>query len=105
MIGVIRVRPSTPPPWPALLFANGATPDGRTHPVVRRVALALARSGYATFVPDLPGISVGELTPATVAAAVECTQHVAGARETRYGRVGLIGVSVGGTLALLFAVR
>ena len=97
------VRPGTPPPWPALLFANGATPDGRTHPVVRRVALALARSGYATFVPDLPGISVGELTPATVAAAVECTQHVAGARETRYGRVGLIGVSVGGTLALLAA--
>jgi acetyl esterase/lipase len=97
------VRPSGPPPWPTLLFANGATPDGRAHPVVRRLALALARSGYATFVPDLPGIAVGELTPATLAAAVECTQHVTCARETRHGRVGLVGVSVGGTLALLTA--
>lgn len=97
------VRPGGPPPWPAFLFANGATPDGRAHPVVRRLALALARSGYATFIPDLPGISAGELTPATLAAAVACTQEVADARETRYRRVGLVGVSVGGTLALLAA--
>ena len=97
------VRPGGPPPWPAFLFANGATPDGRAHPVVRRLALALARSGYATFIPDLPGISSGELTPATLAAAVECAQEIADARETRYGRVGLVGVSVGATLALLVA--
>lgn len=85
------------------MFANGATPDGRAHPVVRRLALSLARSGYATFIPDLPGISAGEMTPASLAAAVECIQEVSDAPETRCGRVGLVGVSVGGTLALLAA--
>ena len=97
------VRPGRPPPWPAFLFANGATPDGRAHPVVRRLALALARSGYATFIPDLPGISGGELTPATLARPSSAHRKVADARETRHGRVGLVGVSVGGTLALLAA--
>jgi acetyl esterase/lipase len=97
------VRPAGAPPWPAFLFANGATPDGRAHPVVRRLALALARSGYATFIPDLPGISGGELTPATLAAAVECAQEIADSPETKDGRVGLVGVSVGATLALLVA--
>ena len=97
------VLPDRPPPWPALLFTNGATPNGRAHPVVRRMALALARSGYATFVPDLPGVAQGELTLASLAAAVECTQEVVDAPETRNRRVGLVGVSVGGTLALLAA--
>jgi hypothetical protein len=31
------VRPATSPPWPALMFMNGATPDGRTHITVQRL--------------------------------------------------------------------
>lgn len=97
------VLPAGEPPWPTLVFANGATPDGRAHPVVRRLTIALARSGYAAYVPDLPGIAQGELTPATLAAAVECAHTVADLPETRRGEIGLVGVSVGGTLALLVA--
>ena len=70
---------------------------------MRRLGLALARSGYAVYIPDLPGVADGELSPATLAAATECAMEVADAEETRGGRVGLVGVSIGGTLALLVA--
>ena len=97
------VRPAVAPPWPAFVFANGATSDGRSHPVVRRLALALARSGYALYIPDLPGVADGELSPATLTAATRCAIEVADAEDTDGGRVGLVGVSIGGTLALLVA--
>ncbi len=95
------IRPAGPPPWPALLFANGATPDGRAHPVIVRLGVALARSGHAVCIPDLPGITVGELTPATLRAALACTAELADDPGTRNGRVGLVGVSLGASLALL----
>ncbi len=99
------IRPSTPPPWPSFVIANGATPDGRAHPIVRRFGVALARSGYAVYIPDLPGIAEGVLTPATLAAAVGATTEIVDARETWAGRAGIVGVSVGGTLALLVAAH
>ena len=97
------VRPRTPPPWPAILFANGATPDGRAHPGARRFMSSLARAGHVVFVPDLPGIANGVMSLETLAAAVECATAGADAVETRAGRIGLVGVSIGGTLALLVA--
>src|SRR5690348_18478697 len=57
------VRPSSSPPWPTLVFMNGATPDGRRHPTVRRLGLALARAGVLVLIPDLPGVAGGELSP------------------------------------------
>jgi hypothetical protein len=63
------VRPTGAPPWPALVFMNGATPDGRTHPIVLRLSAALARTGHLVFIPDLPGIAGGELSPLTLASA------------------------------------
>jgi pimeloyl-ACP methyl ester carboxylesterase len=97
------VRPSGPPPWPTLVFANGATPDGRTHPAVLRLGRALARPGHLVLIPDLPGISVGELSPATLAAAIALTRAAVDKPEAADGRVALAGVSVGGSLALLTA--
>jgi pimeloyl-ACP methyl ester carboxylesterase len=97
------VRPTTAPPWPAILFVNGATPEGRTHAVVRRLASSLARSGHIVFVPDLPGIANGELSPRTLGAAIECATCAADAAETRDSRIALVGVSIGGTVALLVA--
>src|SRR5581483_1498201 len=57
------VRPTTSPPWPALVFMNGATPDGRNHATVRRLGVALARAGVVVFIPELPGVAGGALTP------------------------------------------
>ena len=82
------VRPTGAPPWPALVFMNGATPDGRTHPTVLRLSAALARTGHLVFIPDLPGIAGGELSPVTLANAVAFTQEVVGfaRRRRRPGR-------------------
>src|SRR5438093_8199822 len=79
----VVVRPTTPPPWPAIMFVNGATPEGRAHTVVRRLAASLARSGHVVLVPDLPGIASGELSPRTLDAAVACATCAADAAETR----------------------
>ena len=97
------MRPRTTPPWPTVLFANGATPDGRAHPVVRRVGVALANAGCLVYVPDLPDIAGGELSPRALAAAVDCATLAADSPECIDGRLGLVGVSIGGTLALLVA--
>ncbi len=99
----VTVRPRSAPPWPAVMFVNGATPDGRAHPGVRRFAASLARAGYIVFIPELPGVAAGELSLPTVEASVESAVRAVDSAETRDGRIALVGVSVGGTLALLTA--
>lgn len=92
-----------PPPWPALVFMNGATRDGRAHPLVLRLGQALARIGRLVVIPDLPGIADGELSPATLATSVAFVEATADTSEAAAGRVALVGVSIGGSLALLTA--
>ena len=97
------VRPTRRPPWPALVFSNGATPDGRAHPAVLRLGLTLARTGYVVLIPDIPRIAGGELSPSTLARSVDCVEAVTELPEVAQGRVALAGVSVGASLALLTA--
>lgn len=97
------VQPASRPPWPALVFMNGATPDGRSHPTVQRLAIALARAGVSVYIPDLPGVAAGELSPETLAYSVAVAEAAAGSPDAADGRVALAGVSIGGTLALLTA--
>jgi pimeloyl-ACP methyl ester carboxylesterase len=97
------VQPAAAAPWPALVFMNGATPDGRAHPMVLRLGLALARTGRCVLIPDLPGVAGGELSPATLAASSAFTGAAAAAPDTAPGHVALAGVSVGASLALLVA--
>jgi pimeloyl-ACP methyl ester carboxylesterase len=92
-------------PWPAILFVNGATRLGRREPEVQDLARGLARAGYLVVVPDLKGLQDGELTDATVAATVSAARAVADRPDVRGGDVGLVGVSLGGTLALLVAEK
>ena len=102
-VPVTVVRPSGRGPWPALVFMNGATPDGRAHPMVLRLSLALARAGRFVLIPDLPGIAGGELSPATLATSIAFAQAAVAAPEVANGRIALAGVSIGGSLALLCA--
>ncbi len=104
-VPVTVVQPTGAPPWPALVFMNGATPDGRAHPMVLRLSHALARTGHLVFIPDLPGIAGGELSPATLATASTFARHAADANEAADGRIALAGVSVGASLALLVAAE
>ena len=91
----------TSPPWSTVVFMNGATPDGRTHPTVLRLGTALAGTGHLALIPDLPGIAGGELSPATLAASIGLTADAVTASDVAQGRVALAGVSIGASLALL----
>ena len=96
-------RPGRARPCATLVFINGVTARGRRHPDVRRLARALARAGFLVLVPDLPGLARGEISEDTVAAAVDVGCAAADWPEARAGRIGLLGLSVGTTLALLAA--
>ena len=98
-------RPADSPPWPGVVFLNGATRRGRRHPDVQDLARGLARAGFLVLVPDLPGLRLGEITDRTVGGAVEVTRAAAARGDVDNGRVSLVGVSVGATLALLAAER
>jgi pimeloyl-ACP methyl ester carboxylesterase len=78
------------------VIVNGAAELGRREPALRRLARGLARAGYLVYIPDLPGLARGELTEQSLEAIVNAA-HAAG------DRVGLVGVSVGTSLALLAA--
>jgi pimeloyl-ACP methyl ester carboxylesterase len=97
------VRPAGDPPWPTVVFVNGATRRGRFHPDVQRLARGLARAGFVVFVPDLPGLSSGELTLRTVRATVAVADAAARSPDSKGDRVGFAAVSVGASLALLAA--
>ena len=103
-VPTVVVRPARGEgPWPSVVFVNGATTRGRHHPTVRRLARGLARAGYLVLVPDPPGLAAGELTSRTLAGTVRVVRTAADRRDARAGRVSVIGVSSGASLALLAA--
>jgi alpha-beta hydrolase superfamily lysophospholipase len=85
-----------------VVFVNGVTRRGRFHSTVRRLAIGLARTGHVTLVPDLPGLGVGELTPWTVERLVAVVAAALRFPDV-HGRVAFVGVSAGGSLALVAA--
>jgi len=99
------VTPAEKGPWPAIVFVNGATPLGRRHPHVRALAGGLARAGYLVLVPELPGLARGELTSETIDATARVASEASARADVRGGKTALLGVSSGGTLALLAAAR
>ena len=98
-------RPAGDGPWPALVIVNGATAEGRREPALQRLVRGLARAGYLVALPDLPGLPEGRLAEGTVESAVDVARAVADRPDARDGRVGLVGVSVGTSLALLAALE
>lgn len=92
-------------PYPAVVFVNGTLREGRKYEEVRDLARGLARAGYLTVVPDLPGLRTDTISPKTVSETVEVAREVSGRPDARAGKVGLMGVSTGGTLAILAAER
>ncbi len=87
----------------AVLLVLGVNNVGRNHPVVERVADALARTGVAVLVPDSAVLLEGRLDAGEVDGVVRAYETLAARPEVDPDRVGVAGFSVGGSLALLAA--
>jgi pimeloyl-ACP methyl ester carboxylesterase len=94
-------RPAGEGAWPAIFLVNGTVRKGRKLPEVRNLAEGFARAGYLVVVPDLPGLTEDRLTPQTADAATQVTREISGRPDVEDGKVALVGVSTGATLALL----
>jgi dienelactone hydrolase len=90
-------------PAGAILLVLGVNNVGRNHPVVERVADALARTGVAVLVPDSRTLLAGRLEVGEIDGVVRAFELLANRPEVDRTRVGIAGFSVGGSLALLAA--
>jgi pimeloyl-ACP methyl ester carboxylesterase len=97
---MIVVRPRRRVPRGAIVFLNAATQKGLAEEGVQRLLALFGRAGFLAVAPELPGLADGEVTPATLEAAVAAAVEVADASG---GRVALAGASTGAGLAVLAA--
>src|SRR5215204_373894 len=97
------VRPAGEGPWPAIFLVNGTVRNGRKLPEVRNLAEGFARAGYLVVVPDLPGLTEDRITPQTADGTTQVAREISGRPDVEDGKVALVGVSTGATLALLAA--
>lgn len=94
-------RPARGPgPWPAVLLYPGVTREGRRHTAFVGLGQGLAAVGYLAVVAEPDGLARGELTATTATEALSAARAVVARPDTARGRVALLGVSGGGTLAL-----
>jgi acetyl esterase/lipase len=90
-------------PAGAMLLVFGVNNLGRNHPAIERVADGLARTGVAVLVPDSRTLLAGRLEVGEIDGVVKAFEVLAARPEVDPGRVGIVGFSVGGSLALLAA--
>jgi acetyl esterase/lipase len=90
-------------PAGAMLLVFGVNNLGREHPAVRRVADGLARSGVAVLVPDSATLLEGRLEVGEIDGVVRAFELLQSQPAVDRSRIGIVGFSVGGSLALVAA--
>ncbi|HEV7200308.1 MAG TPA: hypothetical protein VGO32_05840 [Candidatus Limnocylindria bacterium] len=90
-------------PVGAVIFVSGINSQGRSHPALIRVAKAIARSGAGVYIPELPFFFQAEVDASEVGRIVAAFQDLAEHPEVDPSRIGIMGISVGGSLALIAA--
>lgn len=95
----------TPPgggPHPGWVVLHGLTVPGRRHRSLLRFAQALASTGAAVLVPDIPSWRALQLdTAAADSTLIAAARDLAGRRGVAEGGVGVVGFSFGATRALV----
>jgi acetyl esterase/lipase len=86
-----------------MVLVLGVNNVGRNYPAVASFAAAMARSGVAVLVPDSAELLAGNLAPSETAGIVDAFDLLAARPEVDPQRIGIVGLSVGGSLALLAA--
>ncbi len=89
---------------PGIVIAVGAAPLGRHDPHVVQLARAFVRAGRAVLVPDLT-LRTGTLDAADLQRITAAFQALAAMPRVDPRRVGLLGISWGGALAVVAAAR
>ncbi len=90
-------------PAGAMLLVFGVNNLGRNHPAIERVADGLARTGVAVLVPDSRTLLEGRLEVGEIDGVVRAFGLLAARPEVDPERMGIVGFSVGGSLAMLAA--
>jgi dienelactone hydrolase len=88
---------------PAIVVILGVYPAALDDPAVRRLGDGLARTGIVALIPDSPRLREGHVTLAEIDAIVGAVEALRQMPEVDPDRIGLVGLSVGGGLALLAA--
>jgi acetyl esterase/lipase len=90
----------------AALLVSGLHPSGIDEPRLVRLARAIAASGIAVVTPDIPELSRFEITPAIPDAIEAATGWLAAQPDLSANqKVGLMGISFSGGLAIVAAAR
>ena len=90
-------------PAPGLVLVLGALREGRRYPLLEKAARAIARRGFAVLVPELGRLRSLVLGEDAVEDLVASARALRGQDGVLDAPVGLIGFSLGGSLALLAA--
>jgi dienelactone hydrolase len=90
-------------PVGAIIFVSGVNDQGRAHPALARIAEALARAGAAVYIPELPIFFDVRVEAGEVGRIVTAFQALARRPEVDPDRIGIMGISVGGSLSLIAA--
>ena len=90
-------------PVGAVLFVSGINEQGRAHPALTRVAQAISRTGAAVYIPELPVFFNTMVDETEVGRIVTAFDAVAHRPEVDPERIGIMGVSIGGSLSLIAA--
>lgn len=96
-------RPRGDGPWPAVVFVTGADAAGRESEDIVGLGNALARAGYVTIVPDLPGLTDGAVSTRTLDATGAAVVAASRLDVVEGERVAVVSVSAGASLAILAA--
>ena len=88
---------------PAIVLVNGVVPEGRTYEPLVGFADGLARTGFVVLVPDALDYANYRVFPEDIGALVRGFQVLRDRPSVDPDRVGFIGFSMGGSLALVAA--
>ena len=101
-----RVYEPTRTPHRAALLVSGLHPAGIDEPRLVALARQLSASGLSIVTPDFPELARFEITPATTDAIEQAALWLSSEPGlSPGGRVGLMGISFGGGLAVVAAGR
>ena len=96
--------PSRHRPLPGWVVLHGVTRPGREHPAIQRFARALASTGAAVLMPEIPEWASLRLAPERAVPTILASILALSARpETEAGDIGLVGFSFGAPQALVAA--